>query len=69
MITATKRKAREKLGAEIKRSLDGRTQRWLARKIGMPEDYLSNKLKGNFRINDNELAAINEALGTSFDNV
>lgn len=69
MITATRKKAREKLGANIKAALDGRTQRWLADKIGMPDDYLSNKLKGKFRINDNELAKINGALGTSFENV
>ncbi len=67
MITATQRKARQQLGSNIKRALDGRTQRWLAEKIRMPEDYLSNKLKGKFPFTAEEILSINQTLETEFE--
>mgnify|MGYP001550904128 FL=1 len=53
-------------GELIKEALDGRTQRWLAVKAGIPEDRLSNKLKGYEVFKDGELVEIDNILGTSF---
>jgi len=54
------------IGELIKDALDGRTQRWLAFKAGIPEDRLSNKLKGYEDFKDSELIEVDNILGTSF---
>ena len=50
---------------QIKVALDGRSQRWLALKIAMPEDSLSKKLNGKKKFEDNDIAAINNLLKTN----
>lgn len=42
--------------------LDGRTQRWLAMEIKMPETDLSKRMKGIVKFNQNELDRINTRL-------
>lgn len=64
-IMATK-KIEKTVSEQIKEALDGRTQRWLALKIGMSEDKLSNKLKGLTDFLKEELELINSALNTKF---
>jgi hypothetical protein len=56
------------LGQQIKEALDGRTQRWLALKIEMSEDKLSNKLKDLTPFTDEDLTKINSVLETNFTN-
>lgn len=48
--------------AEIKKKLDGRTQRWLALKIKMPENELSLKLKNKKQFSEQELKTIEKVL-------
>ena len=47
---------------QIKIALDGRTQRWLALEIKMPEDSLSRKMKGYDVFSEEEISAINKRL-------
>lgn len=47
---------------QIRGALDGRTQRWLSLKIGMPESVLSNKMIGRDRFTDTEIKAISQLL-------
>jgi len=61
---ATKKVEKSK-GDIVKEALDGRTQRWLAIKIGMSEDKLSNKIKGLTAFTDTEKEAINKILKTN----
>lgn len=44
---------------QVREAMDGRTQRWLALEIKMPEDTLSKKLKGDIDFTDEEIEAIN----------
>lgn len=60
---ANKKEAKS-VGELIKEALDGRTQRWLAYKISMSEDKLSNKIKGLTDFTDSEVATINAILKT-----
>lgn len=53
------------IAREIKAALDGRTQRWLAHKIDMAEDKLSNKLNDIDQFEQADLDQINKVLGTS----
>lgn len=48
---------------QVKAVLDGRTQRWLALEIKMPEDVLSRKLKGVAEFTKEEIDSINNRLG------
>lgn len=52
---------------QVKEALDGRTQRWLALKIAMPEDTLSKKMKGaeGYEFTDSDIQAINEILSST----
>lgn len=63
---ATKKQEKQ-LGQKIKAALDGRTQRWLALKINMSEDKLSNKIKGITPFISEEIHEINSALNTNFN--
>lgn len=56
------------LGKKIKVALDGRTQRWLSEKTGIPEDKLSNKLRGITKFSNEDLGIINEVLSISLTN-
>lgn len=47
---------------QVKEALDGRTQRWLALNIKMPETDLSKKMNEKEDFTDEEISAINEAL-------
>lgn len=62
MATKTKKKS---IGAQVKQALDGRTQRWLSERTGIPEDKLSNKINGIMDFTPEDIAAINSALGIS----
>jgi len=69
MLTVTDLKARQKLGAQIKKALDGRKQKWLAQKLGINDAHLSNKLSGVLPFSDQEIEDINILLSTEFENV
>lgn len=47
---------------QVELLLDGRTQRWLAMEIKMPETDLSKRMKGIVKFNQNELDRINTRL-------
>ncbi len=47
---------------QIKKALDGRSQRWLALQIRMPETNLSKKLQGERNFTFADITAINKAL-------
>ena len=49
---------------QIKEAMDGRTQRWLALEIKMPEDTLSKKMNGfeGAKFTDEEIEIINTRL-------
>lgn len=47
---------------QVKEALDGRTQRWLALNIKMPETDLSKKMNGSAEFTDEEIQTINEVL-------
>jgi hypothetical protein len=50
---------------QVELLLDGRTQRWLAMEIKMPETDLSKRMKGIVKFNQNELDRINARLNGS----
>ncbi len=52
---------------QVKKALDGRTQRWLALEIKMPEDLLSKKMKGNTAFSKAEIEAINKRLSSNIE--
>lgn len=47
---------------QVRIALDGRTQRWLAMAIRMPETDLSKRMNGNVEFTDEELKSINVLL-------
>lgn len=47
---------------QIKKALDGRTQRWLATELDMTEDALSRRMNGILQFTEDELKAIQERL-------
>jgi len=49
---------------QVKKALDGRTQRWLSMEIRMPEDVLSKKMNGVDDFTQDDLDKINARLGT-----
>lgn len=65
-VTKSEIRRRKLLGNKIKEALDGRKQYWLAEKLGIPDDYLSNKLNGRKQLTQEELDKINVILDTSF---
>lgn len=50
---------------QVKLALDGRTQRWLAMEIKIPEDSLSQKMNGLKDFTQSEIDAINNRLGSN----
>lgn len=55
---------KQKVIDAVKAALDGRTQRWLALEIKMPEDNLSKRMQGVVWFTQTEIDAINERLGS-----
>ena len=47
---------------QVKKAMDGRTNRWLALEIKMPETELSKKLNGWAEFTKEEISAINSRL-------
>lgn len=47
---------------QIRRALDGRTQRWLSFEVKIAEPELSKKMKGHIDFTPEELAKIEERL-------
>ncbi len=52
---------------QVKTALDGRSQRWLALHIAMPEDTMSKKMNGKdgAEFTEEEILAINKRLGSN----
>lgn len=50
---------------QVEVALDGRTQRWLALEIRMPENNLSKRMKGEVEFTDEEISKINIRLNAS----
>jgi len=55
---------KEKLSVpdQVRVALDGRTQRWLALEIKMPEDNMSKRMTGVVEFTQQEIDSINERL-------
>lgn len=52
---------------QIKKALDGRTQRWLSFEVRIAEQELSKKMKGTIDFTDEELKSIEERLNFKID--
>jgi len=52
---------------QVRIALDGRTQRWLALEIKMPEAVLSKKMKGTEPFTKDEVSAINARLSCNIE--
>lgn len=52
---------------QIKKALDGRSQRWLALEIKMPEANMSKKMNGKdgYVFTDSDIAKINKRLNSN----
>lgn len=49
---------------QVEKALDGRTQRWLALEIKMPETDLSKRMTGVVQFSQEDVDKINERLGS-----
>lgn len=60
---------KEKLSVieQVKVALDGRTQRWLALEIKMPEDNMSKRMTGTVQFTQEEINSINERLKSNIE--
>lgn len=54
---------------QIKKALDGRTNRWLALEIKMPESELSKRMNGKMPFSKEQLKSIESRLGVELDKV
>ncbi len=52
----------ESIPDQVKKALDGRTQRWLAFNARIHETELSKKLKGDIHFTEEEISRINDLL-------
>jgi hypothetical protein len=52
----------ESIPDQVKVALDGRTQRWLALEIKIPESVLSKKMSGEVMFTDADVNSINKRL-------
>jgi len=52
---------------QVKKALDGRTQRWLALEIKMPESILSKKMNGEVFFTKEDIETINKRLSCSIE--
>lgn len=55
------------IAEQIKKALDGRTQRWLSFEVRIAEQELSKKMKGIIAFTDDELKSIEERLNFKFN--
>jgi hypothetical protein len=53
---------------KIEQALDGRSYRWLALEIKMPETELSKRMNGHILFSDNELTRIHDRLNANLIN-
>lgn len=58
-------KNRQKIIDDVIAALDGRTQRWLALEIKMPENNLSKRMQGVVSFSQDEIDAINARLNSN----
>lgn len=58
-------KLKQKLIEDVRTALDGRTQRWLALEIKMPEDNLSKRMQGVVWFTPEEIDTINTRLNSN----
>lgn len=54
---------------QVKKALDGRTNRWLALEIKIPETELSKKMNGHIDFSEDELTAINKRLNCKIKSI
>lgn len=66
-ITDNTLKKNRPVSEQISEKLDGRSQRWLANKIGMDEPLLSNKMNGKSRFTVPEVELIASILDCTFE--
>lgn len=52
---------------QIKKALDGRTQRWLSFEVRIAEQELSKKMNGSMPFTEEELKSIEERLNFKFN--
>lgn len=52
---------------QVKTALDGRTQRWLALEIKMPESILSKKMNGEVFFTKDDIETINMRLSSKIE--
>lgn len=50
---------------QITQALDGRTQRWLTKELGMKEDTFSKKMQGILNFTDEDIEKINNRLSSN----
>jgi len=58
---------KKKVIKDVKVALDGRTQRWLALEIKMPEDNLSKRMQGVVAFTQEEIDTINTRLNSNIN--
>jgi len=58
---------KKKVIEDVKVALDGRTQRWLALEIKMPEDNLSKRMQGVVWFTQDEIETINTRLNSNIN--
>ena len=60
---------KEKLSVpdQVRVALDGRTQRWLALEIKMPEDNMSKRMTGTVQFTQEEINSINNRLKSNIE--
>lgn len=64
---AKKELALPSIPEQVREALDGRTQRWLALEIKMPEAVLSRKMKGELFFTKDEIQSINIRLSAKIE--
>jgi hypothetical protein len=65
-ISSQLKEVRDKRKKLIEDALDGRTQQWLAERIGMNNTRLSHCINGLMEFSEDELTQINSLLKTDF---
>ena len=55
------------VSGNVERLLDGRTQAWLARKLGVASMYINRRMRGHAQWSADDLKRLSEALVTSPD--
>ena len=58
---------KKKVIEDVKTAMDGRTQRWLALEIKMPEDNLSKRMQGVVWFTQEEIETINTRLNSNIN--